>query len=52
MSQWIEAIKLTELPEGAMHAITVGNLEILLAHVNGSIYAMGMFCATPLLRIS
>jgi nitrite reductase/ring-hydroxylating ferredoxin subunit len=44
MAQWIEVIKLAELPEGAMRAITVGSAEILLTHVNGSIHAMGNRC--------
>jgi len=44
MKQWIEAIELAELPEGAMRAVTIGSTEILLAHVNGLVYAMGNRC--------
>ena len=44
MTQWIEAIKLTELPEDSMRAINVGGVEILLTHVDGSIHAMGNRC--------
>ena len=34
MTQWIEAIRLAELPEGSMRAINVGIVEVLLTLVD------------------
>jgi nitrite reductase/ring-hydroxylating ferredoxin subunit len=44
MSKWIEVAKLAELPAGSMRAVTVGDAEILLANVDGTVHAIGNRC--------
>lgn len=44
MSKLINVAKLSELPVGALLAVTVGDAEILLANVDGVVHAMGNRC--------
>lgn len=44
MAQWIEVLKVAELPEGAKRAVIVGEAEILLVRLDGAIHAIGNRC--------
>jgi len=44
MSEFIEVARLADIPVGKLHAITVGNTDVLLANVNGQIHAMNNRC--------
>lgn len=44
MSDFTEVAKLGDIPVGTLRAVTVGDVEILLANVAGTIHAMGNRC--------
>ena len=44
MSQLIEVAKMTELPIGTMRAVEAAAVEILLANVDGRVYALSNRC--------
>lgn len=44
MSDFIEVARLGDIPPGTLRAVTVGEAEILLANVGGTIHAMGNRC--------
>lgn len=44
MSEFIEVAKLGDIPPGTLRAAVVGDAEILLANVAGTIHAMGNRC--------
>ena len=44
MSSFIEVAKLGDIPPGTLRGVTVGEAEILLANVAGTIHAMGNRC--------
>ena len=44
MEEFIKAAEISEIPEGKMKAVKIGEKEILVANVEGKCYAMGNRC--------
>lgn len=44
MSKFVEVARLGDVPPGSMHAVTVGQKDVLLANIDGKIHAMSNRC--------
>ncbi len=44
MAQWIDAVKVEELPEGTRVGLKIEGVPLLIAHVEGKFHAMGDRC--------
>ena len=41
---WVKAVSQERFPEGSRHVMRIGDLEILLIHNRGNIYALDNIC--------